>query len=122
MKFDGHAASRNAVSVSVYARGELEITDLNKRYLAAGRLTVARMGRGFAWFDTGTFDSLIEAACFVQTLERRQGMKICCPEEIAYRMGYITETRFRGLAGALKKSGYGTYLEALVDADDVMVA
>jgi glucose-1-phosphate thymidylyltransferase len=104
------------------ARGELEITDLNKRYLAAGRLTVARMGRGFAWFDTGTFDSLIEAACFVQTLERRQGMKICCPEEIAYRMGYITETRFRGLAGALKKSGYGTYLEALVDADDVMVA
>jgi glucose-1-phosphate thymidylyltransferase len=113
---------RLAKEIKPSARGELEITDLNKRYLAAGKLTVARMGRGFAWFDTGTFDSLIEAACFVQTLERRQGMKICCPEEIAYRMGYITETRFRGLAGALKKSGYGTYLEALVEADDAMVA
>jgi glucose-1-phosphate thymidylyltransferase len=113
---------RLAKEIKPSARGELEITDLNKRYLAAGRLTVARMGRGFAWFDTGTFDSLIEAGCFVQTLERRQGMKICCPEEIAYRMGYISEARFMGLAGALKKSGYGTYLEALVEVDDAMVA
>ena len=113
---------RLAKEIKPSARGELEITDLNKRYLTGGELTVARMGRGFAWFDTGTFGSLIEAACFVQTLERRQGMKICCPEEIAYRMGYITETRFRVLAGAMKKSGYGTYLEALVEADDAMVA
>ena len=98
------------------ARGELEITDINKRYLAAGELAVARMGRGFAWFDTGTFESLIEAGCFVRTLEQRQGMKICCPEEIAYGMGYITQSRVRGLARSLKKSGYGTYLEALIDA------
>jgi glucose-1-phosphate thymidylyltransferase len=108
---------RFAKEVKPSARGELEITDLNKRYLAAGTLEVARMGRGFAWLDTGTFESLIDAACFVQTLEQRQGMKICCPEEIAYRMGYITQSRFIGLAGALRKSGYGRYLEALVDAE-----
>jgi glucose-1-phosphate thymidylyltransferase len=112
---------RHARAVQPSARGELEITDLNKRYLAAGMLTVARMGRGFAWFDTGTFDSLVEAACFVQTLEKRQGMKICCPEEIAYRMGYISQSRFMGLASALKKSGYGTYLEALVDAHETRI-
>jgi glucose-1-phosphate thymidylyltransferase len=108
---------RYAKEVRPSTRGELEITDLNKRYLAAGALAVARMGRGFAWLDTGTFESLINAACFVQTLEQRQGMKICCPEEIAYRMGYITQSRFMGLASSLKKSGYGTYLEALVGAD-----
>jgi len=110
---------RFAKDIKPSARGELEITDLNKQYLAARTLAVARMGRGFAWFDTGTFDSLLDAACYVQTLERRQGMKICCPEEIAYRMGYITRSRFMGLAGALKKSGYGTYLEALVDAESI---
>jgi glucose-1-phosphate thymidylyltransferase len=108
---------RFAKEVKPSVRGELEITDLNKRYLAAGALEVARMGRGYAWLDTGTFESLIDAACFVQTLEQRQGMKICCPEEIAYRMGYITQSRFMGLASSLKKSGYGTYLEALVDAE-----
>jgi glucose-1-phosphate thymidylyltransferase len=108
---------RFAKEVKPSARGELEITDLNKRYLAAGALEVARMGRGYAWLDTGTFESLIDAACFVQTLEQRQGMKICCPEEIAYRMGYITQSRFMGLASSLKKSGYGTYLEALAGAE-----
>jgi glucose-1-phosphate thymidylyltransferase len=101
---------RFAKNVKPSARGELEITDVNRKYLATGSLEVARMGRGFAWLDTGTFESLMDAACFVQTLERRQGMKICCPEEIAYRMGYITRARFIGLAGALKKSGYGAYL------------
>jgi glucose-1-phosphate thymidylyltransferase len=106
---------RFAKALSPSARGELEITDVNKRYLADGTLDVQRMGRGFAWLDTGTFDSLIEAGCFVRTLEQRQGMKICCPEEIAYNMGYITQSRVRGLAGYLKKSGYGAYLEALVD-------
>jgi glucose-1-phosphate thymidylyltransferase len=74
------------------------------------------MGRGFAWLDTGTFDSLIEAGCFVRTLEQRQGMKICCPEEIAYNMGYISQSRVKGLARSLRKSGYGTYLETLIDA------
>jgi glucose-1-phosphate thymidylyltransferase len=108
---------RFAKEVKPSGRGELEITDLNKRYLASGTLAVTRMGRGFAWLDTGTFESLIDAACFVQTLEQRQGMKICCPEEIAYRMGYISRSRFLGLAGALKKSGYGTYLEALIDTE-----
>jgi glucose-1-phosphate thymidylyltransferase len=108
---------RFAKNVKPSARGELEITDVNRKYLATGSLEVARMGRGFAWLDTGTFESLMDAACFVQTLERRQGMKICCPEEIAYRMGYITRARFIGLAGALKKSGYGAYLEASVDAE-----
>ncbi len=114
--FYDNDAIRLAKELTPSPRGELEITDLNKRYLAAGTLSVERLGRGFAWLDTGTFQSLIEAACFVQTLEERQGMKICCPEEIAFRMGYITRSRFMSLAAPLKKSGYGTYLEALVDA------
>jgi glucose-1-phosphate thymidylyltransferase len=114
--FYDRKVTRFAKGLQPSGRGELEITDLNKRYLSTGDLMVARMGRGFAWFDTGTFESLLEAACFVQTLERRQGMKICCPEEIAYQLGYITRSRFIGLAGALKKSGYGAYLEALVEA------
>ncbi|HEY1746981.1 MAG TPA: glucose-1-phosphate thymidylyltransferase RfbA [Xanthobacteraceae bacterium] len=107
---------RVAKDVKPSPRGELEITDVNKRYLNAGELTVARMGRGFAWLDTGTFDSLIEAGCFVRTLEQRQGMKVCCPEEIAYNMGYITPSGMKGLASSLKKSGYGAYLETLVEA------
>jgi glucose-1-phosphate thymidylyltransferase len=107
---------RFAKALRPSARGELEITDVNKRYLAAGTLEVQRMGRGFAWLDTGTFESLIEAGCFVRTLEQRQGMKICCPEEIAYGMGYITQSRVRGLARSLTKSGYGAYLEALIEA------
>ena len=96
-------------------RGELEITDLNLRYLRAGPLEVARMGRGFAWLDAGTFESLIDAASFVQTVEQRQGMKIACPEEIAYRMGFITRTQLRDLAHSLMKNGYGEYLARLVD-------
>jgi len=115
--FYNNEVIRFAKEVKPSARGELEITDVNRKYLATGTLEVARMGRGFAWLDTGTFESLMDAACFVQTLERRQGMKICCPEEIAYRMGYITRSRFIGLAGALKKSGYGTYLEASLDLE-----
>jgi len=108
---------RFAREVKPSERGELEITDVNRKYLAALNLEVARMGRGFAWLDTGTFESLMDAASFVQTLERRQGMKICCPEEIAYRMGYISRSRFIGLAGALRKSGYGTYLEASLEVE-----
>ena len=108
---------RYASEVKPSPRGELEITDLNMRYLREGTLEVAKMGRGFAWLDTGTFQSLLEASCFVQTLEERQGMKICCPEEISYRMGYISRSRFESLATSLQKSGYGTYLNGLVDAD-----
>jgi glucose-1-phosphate thymidylyltransferase len=108
---------RYASEVKPSGRGELEITDVNMRYLNAGKLEVARMGRGFAWLDTGTFESLIDAASFVQTLEQRQGMKVACPEEIAYRMGFINRARLLELAHSLMKSGYGDYLAGLVDRD-----
>ncbi|HXW23834.1 MAG TPA: glucose-1-phosphate thymidylyltransferase RfbA [Xanthobacteraceae bacterium] len=108
---------RYASEIKPSARGELEITDVNLRYLAAGALQVERMGRGFAWLDTGTFAALIDAATFVQTLEERQGMKIACPEEVAYRMGFITRAQILDLAKALRRSGYGDYLVSLVDSD-----
>ncbi len=92
------------------ARGELEITDLNNRYLQRGRLHVSVLGRGHAWLDTGTQDSLLEASAFIQTLEKRQGLKICCPEEIAWRMGYIDSARLQQLADETRTSGYGQYL------------
>ena len=97
-------------------RGELEITDLNRCYLEAGDLHVGLLGRGFAWLDTGTHDSLLEAASFVQTVEKRQGMKVACPEEIAWRLGYLDDEALRALAGKLGKSGYGDYLAALLEA------
>ncbi|MEN9315508.1 MAG: hypothetical protein RIS35_1901 [Pseudomonadota bacterium] len=96
------------------ARGELEITDLNRIYLARGALDVQVMGRGHAWLDTGTHESLIEASLFVQTLEKRQGLKIACPEEIAYRMGWIDAAALEALAAPLIKSGYGQYLLGLL--------
>jgi glucose-1-phosphate thymidylyltransferase len=92
------------------ARGELEITDLNRIYLEQHRLGVEIMGRGMAWLDTGTHDSLLEASHFVQTIERRQGLKVCCPEEIAYRQGFIDAAQLERLAKPLAKSGYGQYL------------
>jgi glucose-1-phosphate thymidylyltransferase len=101
---------RHALEVKPSARGELEITDLQMRYLSAGMLHVERMGRGFAWLDTGTFESLIDAASFVQTLETRQGMKVACLEEIAFRQGFIDREQLINLAKPLEKSGYGTYL------------
>ena len=95
-------------------RGELEITDLNRVYLERGRLSVELMGRGMAWLDTGTHDSLLEAAQFVQTIERRQGLKVCCPEEIAYRQGFIDAAQLERLAVPLAKSGYGKYLKDML--------
>ena len=92
------------------ARGELEITDLNKSYLARGQLDVVVMGRGMAWLDTGTHESLLEASHFIETIEKRQGLKVACPEEIAYRMGYITASQLEALAGPLSMNGYGQYL------------
>jgi len=97
------------------ARGELEITDLNRVYLERGALTVELMGRGDAWLDTGTHDSLIEAGQFIQSLEKRQGLKICCPEEIAWRQGWIDDEALAALARPLVKSGYGEYLLELRD-------
>jgi len=96
------------------ARGELEITDLNRLYLEAGRLNVERMGRGFAWLDTGTHDSLLEAGQFIATLEKRQGFKVACPEEIAWRNGWIDDEQLLALAKPLEKSGYGRYLTNLL--------
>ena len=91
-------------------RGELEITDLNNLYLQDGSLKVELMGRGSAWLDTGTLDSLLDAANFVAAIEKRQGLKVCCPEEVAFRMGYINADKLAELAAPLKKSGYGDYL------------
>ena len=99
-----------AKSIRPSARGELEITDVNRWYLELGQLFVEQMGRGFAWLDTGTHDSLVEAAIFIQTLEKRQGLKVACPEEIAYHLGYIDGAQMERLAAALGKSGYGEYL------------
>ena len=107
--FDNNVV-RHASEVKPSARGELEITDLQTCYLSAGTLHVERMGRGFAWLDTGTFESLIDAASFVQTLETRQGMKVACLEEIAFRQGFIDREQLINLAKPLEKSGYGTYL------------
>ena len=99
-----------ARAIKPSARGELEITDVNRRYLELGQLDVQVMGRGIAWLDTGTHETLLEAAHFVETIERRQGLKIACPEEIAYRMGYISADDLEVLAAPLAKNGYGKYL------------
>jgi glucose-1-phosphate thymidylyltransferase len=99
-----------ARSLAPSPRGELEITDLNKLYLDQGALTVERMGRGLAWLDTGTPDSLLEAAEFVRSLEKRQGLKVACPEEVAYRMAFIDKSQLLRLARKLSKSSYGEYL------------
>jgi glucose-1-phosphate thymidylyltransferase len=105
---------RHAAEIEPSARGELEITDINMRYLAASALQVESMGRGFAWLDTGTFSSLMEASMFIQAIEQRQAMKIACPEEIAFRMGYITAVQLRALARPLAQSAYGQYLERVL--------
>lgn len=99
-----------AKEVKPSPRGELEITDLNNLYLKDGSLKVELMGRGSAWLDTGTLDSLLDAANFVGAIEKRQGLKVCCPEEVAFRMGYINAEQLEKLAAPLKKSGYGDYL------------
>lgn len=103
-----------AAGLKPSARGELEITDVNKVYLERSQLRVEKLGRGFAWLDTGTHDSLLQASNFVQTVEQRQGLKIACPEEIAYRMGYIGGNELIELAEPLKKNVYGQYLLSLV--------
>ncbi|MDN2670292.1 glucose-1-phosphate thymidylyltransferase RfbA [Janthinobacterium sp. SUN026] len=104
-----------AASIKPSERGELEITDVNRVYLNRGTLKVERMGRGMAWLDTGTHESLLEAGQFIATIEHRQGLKVACPEEIAYRKGYITAAQLEQLAQPLKKNGYGQYLLRLLN-------
>ena len=104
-----------AADLSPSPRGELEITDLNRLYLERGELSVQRMGRGTAWLDTGTHESLMDAGAFIETIEKRQGLKICCPEEIAFSNRWIDEDQFRTIAEELRKSGYGEYLLGLLN-------
>lgn len=103
-----------AASIQPSARGELEITDVNKAYLDSNQLVLEKMGRGYSWLDTGSHDSLLAAANFIETIETRQGLKICCPEEIVYLMGLIDEAQLRRLAEPLRNNGYGQYLLDLI--------
>jgi glucose-1-phosphate thymidylyltransferase len=112
--YDGRA-SDYAASLKPSPRGELEITDLNRRYLEDGSLQLEKMGRGFAWLDTGTHESLVEASTYIETIEKRQGLRVCCPEEIAFFNGWIDEAQLRDLAKPLAKNGYGQYLLGLLE-------
>jgi len=112
--YDGRA-SRFARELKPSSRGELEITDLNRRYLEDGSLHLERLGRGYAWLDTGTHESLQQASSFIETIENRQGLKVACPEEIAYLQGWIDRKRVLELAGPLRNSGYGDYLVNLLE-------
>lgn len=107
--YDNHVLEV-AAALKPSARGELEITDVNRRYLESGTLRVQLLGRGVAWLDTGTHESLLQASMFIEAIETRQGLKVCCPEEIAYRAGYITAEELERLAQPLAKTGYGAYL------------
>lgn len=111
--YDGRAPEL-AAELAPSPRGELEITDLNNRYLAEGALSLTRIGRGTAWLDTGTHASLMEASQFIETIEKRQGLKICCPEEIAYFNGWIDDAQLRAMGDELSKNGYGQYLLSLL--------
>ena len=104
-----------ATGLKPSSRGELEITDLNRYYLEDGSLQLEKMGRGYAWLDTGTHESLVEASMYIETIEKRQGLRVCCPEEIAYFNGWIDEASLRGLAQQLAKNGYGQYLFSLLE-------
>ncbi len=113
--FYDHQVCDIAADIKPSARGELEITDVNARYLAQGQLNVEIMGRGYAWLDTGTHDSLLEAGQFIATLEKRQGLKVACPEEIAFRSGWIDAAQLETLARPMLKNGYGQYLMQIVN-------
>ena len=114
--YDGRAAQFTK-ELDPSPRGELEITDLNKRYLEQGELSVTILSRGTAWLDTGTHASLLQASSFIETIENRQGLKVGCPEEVAYRMNYIDDARLKELAEPMKNNGYGEYLLSMLDGD-----
>ncbi|HZH03593.1 MAG TPA: glucose-1-phosphate thymidylyltransferase RfbA [Myxococcaceae bacterium] len=109
-----------AAGLKPSARGELEITDVNLEYLRRGQLRVELMGRGYAWLDTGTHESLMQASQFIEIIEQRQGLKVACPEEIAYRMGYIDATQLGRLAEPMKRNGYGQYLLRMLDSQGAL--
>jgi glucose-1-phosphate thymidylyltransferase len=111
--YDGRAPEL-AAGQQPSARGELEITDLNNRYLAEGALDVVTLGRGMAWLDTGTHESLMQASNFMETIEQRQGLKVCCPEEVAWEQGWISSDQVRALGESMANNGYGRYLLELV--------
>jgi glucose-1-phosphate thymidylyltransferase len=111
--FYDETACERATQLRPSARGELEITDLNRSYLEVDQLHAEHLGRGFAWLDTGTHDALLDAGQFIATIERRQGLKVACPEEIAYRLGWISADALADLAHRHGKSSYGTYLVSL---------
>ena len=111
--FDNNACSK-AKELAPSKRGELEITDLNLSYLKDSRLNIHLFGRGFAWFDTGTPEALVDASVFIRTIEQRQGLKICCPEEIAWKKGWIDDDKLQSLANNFQNNGYGQYLEKLL--------
>lgn len=113
--FYDHQVCEIAASLRPSPRGELEITDLNNRYLAQGALNLVQLGRGMAWLDTGTYDSLMEAASYVEVIEKRQGLKVCCPEELAWRQGWISNDQLRRHGEALNKNSYGLYLLELLE-------
>ena len=117
--YDGRA-SEFASSLAPSPRGELEITDLNNCYLTQGELLLERLGRGYAWLDTGTHSSLLEASNYIETIEARQGLRVCCPEEIAWNNGWIDESRLEELAGPLLKNGYGKYLLSLRGRNQIL--
>jgi glucose-1-phosphate thymidylyltransferase len=112
--YDGRA-SDFAASLKPSPRGELEITDLNRCYLDDNSLQLEKMGRGYAWLDTGTHESLVEASTYIETIEKRQGLRVCCPEEIAFHNGWIDAEQLRALAAPLAKNGYGQYLLSLLE-------
>jgi glucose-1-phosphate thymidylyltransferase len=116
--YDGHA-SDHAATLKPSPRGELEITDLNRCYLEQGNLHLEKLGRGYAWLDTGTHESLVEASTYIETIEKRQGLRVCCPEEIAYFNRWIDAAQLRELARPLAKNGYGQYLMGLLEHGQV---
>jgi glucose-1-phosphate thymidylyltransferase len=116
--YDGRAPEF-AAALKPSHRGEYEITDLNRCYLDDASLHLEKLGRGFAWLDTGTHESLVEAASFIETIEKRQGLRVCCPEEIAFAQGWIDAAQLKALAAPLAKNGYGQYLLSLLEHGQV---
>jgi glucose-1-phosphate thymidylyltransferase len=116
--FYDHRVVEIAADLKPSARGELEITDVNRKYLEAGQLEVVVMSRGYAWLDTGTHESLLQASTFIQAIEQRQGLKVACPEEVAYKMGFIDRAAVLAVARTMEKNEYGQYLFRMIEEEN----